>query len=138
MSKHNEMRKPVVLIVEDEPLVSEMAAEALADQGFEIVSATRAEDALDHLRSGAPVDVLFTDINLAGAMDGSALALIARQLHPKLPVVYTSGLATPGQMRAVNDATFVPKPYDPFEVAFMIESIVGGCRRRAQRAAAIA
>ncbi len=69
-----------VLFVEDELLISEWVAEALAEQGFAVLTATNAADALAHLAS-VPVDVLFTDINLPGGMDGAALARRARELR---------------------------------------------------------
>ena len=80
-----------VLVVEDEPLISDIVTEALAEQGFAVQAVDNARDALAWLRSGSPVDILFTDINLKGTMDGGALAQCARELRPDLPVVYTSG-----------------------------------------------
>ncbi len=64
-----------------------------------------AADALQRLAS-VPVDVLFTDINLPGGMDGAALARRAREMRPHLPVVYASARATllkPGCARAGLD-----------------------------------
>ncbi len=79
-----------VLLVEDEYLVSEWVAESLAEQGFAVCTATNGLDALKCLAS-VPVDILFTDINLARSMDGTMLARRARELLPDLPVVYASG-----------------------------------------------
>jgi CheY-like chemotaxis protein len=62
-----------VLLVEDEYLISEWVAESLAEQGFAVCTATNGMDALKCLAS-VPVDILFTDINLAGGMDGTVLA----------------------------------------------------------------
>ena len=70
-----------ILLVEDEFLIAEWAAESLSEQGFAVKTVTNAGDALRHLAS-APVDVLFTDINLPGGMDGAALARRARELLP--------------------------------------------------------
>ncbi len=102
-----------VLLVEDECLISEWVAESLSDQGFAVHVAANAADALRHLAT-APVDVLFTDINLPGGMDGAMLARRARELLPDLPVVYASaraGVLDP-KMR-VPGSVFVPKPYVP-------------------------
>jgi len=76
-----------ILLVEDEVLISEWVAESLSEQGFEVHAVTNADDALRHF-SFNPVDILFTDINLPGAMDGAALARRIRELRPELPVVY--------------------------------------------------
>jgi CheY-like chemotaxis protein len=102
-----------VLLVEDEFLISEWAAEALSEQGFIVRVVTNAADALRYLVS-APVDVLFTDITLAGGMDGAALAHRARELLPHLPVVYASARVNglDPELR-VPGSIFVSKPYLP-------------------------
>ena len=88
-----------VLIVEDEFLICEWVAEALGEQGFAVHTVSNARDALRHLAS-APVDVLFTDINLPGGMDGAALARRARDMMPELGVVYASARSDAGCARA--------------------------------------
>ena len=102
-----------VLFVEDEFLISEWVAQALSDQGFDVQAVSTAAEALMVLRS-EPVDVLFTDINLPGDMDGAALARRAREMQPHLPVVYASArtrMLDPAER--VPGSTFVPKPYEP-------------------------
>jgi two-component system, response regulator PdtaR len=102
-----------VLFVEDEPLISDVVVESLTDQGFVVHAASNAADALRHLAS-APVDVLFTDVNLCGGVDGTALARRARELLPGLPVVYASGrLGALDAALRVPGSTFVAKPYAP-------------------------
>ncbi len=59
-------------MVEDEPLISDIVTEALAEQGFAVQAVDNARDALACLCSDSPVDILFTDINLKGAMDGGS------------------------------------------------------------------
>src|SRR5258706_10127065 len=76
-----------VLLVEDEVPISEMVAEVLAEQGFEVHAVGSATEALCVLKSGTSVDVLFTDINLGSGMDGVTLAMHARVMLPDLPVV---------------------------------------------------
>jgi CheY-like chemotaxis protein len=102
-----------VLLVEDEFLISEWVAQSLLEQGFAVQTVTNAADALEHLAS-VPVDVLFTDINLPGGMDGAALARRAREMWPHLPVVYASARATLLKQDArVPGSIVVPKPYEP-------------------------
>ena len=118
MSTDATMAMPTrVLLVEDEFLIRDMVTEVLTGHGCEVHVAATAADALQHLTGGARCDVLFTDINLPGGVDGTRLAQLARQLRPGLPVVYASGLFSAiGQLEAVPDAVFVPKPYDPEKV----------------------
>jgi CheY-like chemotaxis protein len=102
-----------VLLVEDEFLLSDMISEVLAEHGFEVYAVANARDALRHLTCGSPCDILLTDINLPGSIDGAALARIARELRPNLPVVYASGAYSRiEELDAVSGAIFVPKPYN--------------------------
>jgi CheY-like chemotaxis protein len=110
-------KEPAVLLVEDEPLLGELMTEALTDQGFDVHAAPDAGDALRYLLSGAEVDVLFTDIDLGGGMDGAALAQLAREMRPQLPVVYTSGRRAPDDIAKVAGAAFLPKPYSLDDVS---------------------
>jgi CheY-like chemotaxis protein len=102
-----------VLLVEDEFLISEWVSESLVEQGFTVRAVSNAAEALRALKSAA-VDVLFTDINLAGGVDGLALAHRARELFPDLPVVYASGRVNSLDAKLqVPGAMFVAKPYAP-------------------------
>jgi CheY-like chemotaxis protein len=102
-----------VLLVEDELLIGEWVAESLSEQGFAVHTVTNAADALRYL-AATPVDVLFTDINLPGGIDGATLARRARELLPHLPVVYASARANMLDRQAcVPGSIFVSKPYVP-------------------------
>ena len=113
-----------VLLVEDEFLISELVAESLSEQGFSVRTVSNGTDALRHLAS-APVDVLFTDINLVGGMDGTALARRAREMLPDLPVVYASGRVNVLDLAmSVPRSVFVAKPYDPDVVGRLLAGTV--------------
>jgi CheY-like chemotaxis protein len=122
-------RDPIrILLVEDEFLIAEWVAEALSEQGFAVHAVGNARDALRHL-AAAPVDVLFTDINLPAGMDGAALARQARELLPELPVVYASArVAALEPQERVPGALFVRKPYEPTAVGRVIASLVDATR----------
>jgi DNA-binding response OmpR family regulator len=114
-----------VLLVEDEVLIREWVAEALTEQGFMVHTESNASGALRYLDT-APVDVLFTDINLDGGMDGTDLARRARVLHPDLTVVYASGRSNRLDPDiAVPNSVFVPKPYNPQLVGPLLARAVG-------------
>jgi CheY-like chemotaxis protein len=102
-----------VLFVEDEFFIREWIAQSLSEQGFAVESVTNAADALCHI-SRAPIDVLLTDINLPGGMDGTALAWRARELQPDLAVIYASAhAASLKQETRVPGSVVLPKPYEP-------------------------
>jgi CheY-like chemotaxis protein len=126
-----------VLLVEDEPQICDLATEALEEQGFEVDAVSNAGDALRRLTSGLPVDILFTDVNLHGGMDGAALARLARELRPGLPVIYTSGRrSTISELNPVEGSMFVSKPYDLFSIGRLLDYLVAAKRISAPLAAA--
>ena len=71
-----------MLVVEDEILISNLIAEVMDESSFAVHAVADGEQALRYLESGADVDILFTDINLLGPMDGSMLARAARAQRP--------------------------------------------------------
>ena len=110
-----------VLLVEDEVLISNLVAEALSERGFTVHEVTTADEALHYIGSGADLDVLFTDINLLGRINGAELAERARTLRPELPIVYASGRYSPADIGAlVPRSMFVTKPYDLAEVGMLL------------------
>ncbi|MGH6770348.1 MAG: response regulator [Xanthobacteraceae bacterium] len=122
-----------ILLVEDEPLICECAAEVLTEQGFAVKAVLNAADALSHLAAGLPVDVLFTDVNLPGDMDGEALVRRARELRPGLPVMYTSGRGSViQQLNPVMGSMFLPKPYDVFNLGRLLDYLITAARKPEQ------
>jgi CheY-like chemotaxis protein len=114
-------RRTSVLLVEDEILVSNLISEVLSAGGFKVHAVTNAEGALRYLESGSAVDVLFTDINLGGQMDGSMLAKLVRARRPELPIVYCSGRYSPSALAPpVSRSIFVKKPYDLDDVCKLL------------------
>jgi CheY-like chemotaxis protein len=82
-----------VLLVEDEPTIRQMAAEALRDEGFDVVEAANGDEAAGKLVYPDAIDVVFTDVRMPGTMDGIDVALRARKLHPGIAVIVVSGYA---------------------------------------------
>ncbi len=119
-------RRANVLVVEDEVMISEMVFEVLSENGFDVHAFTNGEMALRYLESGPEVDVLFTDINIEGCMDGAALAKAARERRPDLPIVYCSGRCSPSAMGPLmSRSIFVKKPYDLAELCTLLTRLTG-------------
>jgi CheY-like chemotaxis protein len=117
-------RSTSVLVVEDEVLISQLIAEVLCENGFAVHTVEAGEEALRYLESGAKVDVLFTDINLAGRMDGSMLAREVRAQRPELPIVYCSGRFSPAALAPpVSRSIFLKKPYNPADLCRLLERL---------------
>jgi CheY-like chemotaxis protein len=114
-----------ILVVEDEALIGEMVADALEEQGFDVLLVSNATEALRYVESGARVDALLTDVNLPGGMDGSELANRVRSLRPDMPIVYASGRWHPtDRERLVPRSVFLPKPYDPRDAGNLLMRLV--------------
>jgi two-component system, response regulator PdtaR len=112
---------PTVLLVEDEVLISQLVATSLNEHGFIVHETATADEAWRYMHAGGKVDVLFTDINLPGSMDGAELALRARELRPDLPIVYASGHYQSTDIgKLVPRSVFVSKPYDPDDVGMLL------------------
>ena len=113
-----------VLLVEDEVLISNLVAEWLVESGFSVHEARTADEALDYLDSGADVDVVFTDINLPGSMNGAELAAQVRQRRPDIPIVYASGRFRASEVGPlVPRSMFMPKPYNLEDVCKLLERL---------------
>lgn len=119
---------PLVLVVEDEPLILDTTMGELEYAGFAVRGALSGVEALIILdREGAAIRAVFTDINLPGGVDGFQVAERARALHPDMPVIYTSGGMQPTlHARKVPNSHFVAKPYSPEDVAQRLHLLVTG------------
>ncbi|HUI96931.1 MAG TPA: PAS domain S-box protein [Xanthobacteraceae bacterium] len=109
-----------VLIAEDDPFVRSYAVASLASLGYRVIEATDGREALDKLKGGMPVDILFSDIVMPGGITGWQLAEEARQLRPGLKVLLTSGYALDTlaeRGRLPKGALILNKPYRKIELA---------------------
>jgi two-component system, response regulator PdtaR len=104
---------PVVLVVEDEMLTRILTVAAFDDAGFVVMEADGARQALAILEANAQfIQVLFTDIDMPGGMNGVFLALRARERWPWVGIAMTSGEALPGATALPDHTRFFPKPYN--------------------------
>src|SRR3954466_3476297 len=76
--------RPVVWLVEDEPLVRMLGVDLLTEAGFEVLQASDADEALTLLEARPDIEVLFTDVNMPGSLDGLKLASWASESRPHL------------------------------------------------------
>jgi CheY-like chemotaxis protein len=100
----------LVLIVEDEWIVRETIADEFRTAGWHVLESSTAEDAIELVRTGRPVDVIFTDIQLAGELNGWDIGEQSRDLRDDITIIYTSGNAV-DRSRRVDGSLFFDKPY---------------------------
>lgn len=104
-----------ILVVEDEFLIRMTLAEALSDEGFHVLEAESGDEALVILRENPLIKLLLTDIQLPGALNGRALAKLAREASPSLPIIYMTGQPDPGDQASEREV-FISKPYTLLEI----------------------
>ena len=117
----------VILVVEDDVFIREIAEMTIQDWGHEILSAGDVDEALAHLRAPQQIDALFTDIYLKTAvLGGCDLAHQAIELRPKLRVLYTTGNSITDKMKAlfVEGAHFLRKPYTQHQLQNSVEDLL--------------
>lgn len=107
--------KVVVLVVEDEPLVRMGIVDHLEEEGFAVLEAANADDAIAILSKNTTI--LFTDIDMPGEVDGIKLAAAVRDRWPPIKIVITSGHRRPLASDLPAGAQFFSKPYNPDTIA---------------------
>ena len=101
----------VVLIVEDEPLVRSIVADALKEEGFRVIEAANVAEALVALEAQPDISVVLTDVEMPPGARGYDLATVAHQRWPHIRFVITSGRVWPNADDMPATAVFLPKPW---------------------------
>ena len=111
-----ETTRPVVLVIEDEPIMRMMALDLVEDAGFEAVEASSPDDAVRLLEARPDIRIVFSDIDLGVGTDGLKLARAIRDRWPPVEIVMTSGKVRPGAHDLPVRGRFFEKPYRRDEV----------------------
>jgi CheY-like chemotaxis protein len=100
---------PTVLVVEDDAQIRDIVKDELEDAGYTVVIAAHADAAVAVLEARRDINLVFTDIDMPGSMDGLKLAACVRDRWPPVHIIITTGKARPATIPA--NALFIPKPY---------------------------
>ena len=111
----------VVLVVDDDPDVLDLTTSYLEELGCEVITATRASEALAKLAADERIDVLITDVEMP-EMDGYELAEKAKRVRAGLQVIALSGGA-----EGKSDLPLVRKPFLQQDLARTMEKTTGLC-----------
>lgn len=103
---------PAVLVVEDEMMLRMRAVDIVEDAGFTPLEAVNADDALAILEARSDIELLFTDIQMPGSMDGLKLAYAVRERWPSIKIILVSGQLTLTDADKPADSRFFGKPLD--------------------------
>jgi CheY-like chemotaxis protein len=120
-----------VLLVEDEPLVRDIAKSALSDQGYQVLEAENGEEAVAVAREhGAPIELVLTDVVMP-KMGGRELVEQLRKVRPSIRVLYMSGYtaASIDEQDVVEPGTsFLRKPFALAEMLGKVREVLDGAR----------
>ena len=128
MTSWTEPQKPplgTILVVEDEFLLRVVAAEFLENEGFVVLEACNADEAMEILCSRTDVSLVLTDINMPGSMDGLELAHLTYRRWPQIKIVVVSGKVKPSSSDLPPDSRFIEKPYRVAHVISQVRSLLG-------------
>ena len=144
-----------ILVVDDEPNITELARLYLEREGYKVESASRGSEALTKLDATKPalvvldlmlpgmdgieairlytqhldeISLVFTDLGLP-RMDGATAFLALREINPSIKAVFASGfldLKARAELSEAHAKAFVEKPYNPKEVLRMIREVLDG------------
>lgn len=118
------MSNPVVLIVEDEPLLRLSAAAMIEEAGFDTLEAGSADEAIALLEADSRIGIVFADVDLPGSMDGLRLAAAIRDRWPPVELVLTSGHVQVSDVDLPERGLFLAKPYSAQQLVHAVESFI--------------
>lgn len=114
-----------VLVVEDDFLLRMDAVQMLEEAGFHVLEATDAAEAITLLETHLDINLVFTDIDMPGAMNGVRLAQAVRGRWPPIKIIATSGHSNFSRDDLPLGSLFIPKPYGFPSIVSAIRDLTG-------------
>jgi PAS domain S-box-containing protein len=112
-----------ILIVDDEPIVRQMATQVLKDSGYQIISAESGKQAMAHLDDlRGRIDLVFLDM-IMPEMDGEATFKALRRMDPELPILLTSGFVQEEKSERLINAGALGLVYKPYKSEVLLRRI---------------
>jgi CheY-like chemotaxis protein len=116
-----------ILVVEDDPRVRRVSVRRLKELGYAVIEAESGPAALEVLDRGQPIDLLFTDVVMAGGMTGVDLAREVGRRRPGLKTLFTSGYAEPAMVERglpISESAWLAKPHSAVELHTKIRDLL--------------
>jgi CheY-like chemotaxis protein len=111
MTRFSYPSRPLILVVEDEPLVRDLNLDILQEAGFRIIDAADADQAFEILKRRPDVSVVLTDVDMPGSINGFEFARLVAQGWPEVKLLVVSGKMRPEPGDLPEGSTFIAKPY---------------------------
>jgi two-component system, response regulator PdtaR len=120
-----------ILVVEDEALVRLSTCVDIEAAGFKVDEAYNADEAVRLLEANPNIELIFTDVDMPGSMDGVKLAHYVRRRWPPVKIMVTSGFKHVPTDQLPSGSLFLSKPYNPDQVRQNIERLLNDDRSSA-------
>ena len=123
---------PTILVVEDEVLIRLVIADYLRDCGYKVHEAVSGEEAIAILQAPeVSIDVVFSDVEMPGSMDGFALARWVRANKPGMEIILTSGIERSADIAATlcEAGPLMKKPYSSQDVVDRLRQLAAKAGR---------
>ena len=126
MGQSKPFSRSIVLVVEDDEDERSLAATVFEEAGFIVIECESAEAgaAVIDAKRGE-IAMIFTDLRLPGRMDGVALARVAREKAPSVPVIVTSGASGPRLRDLPDETEYMQKPWRALDLLIRAERVRG-------------
>ncbi len=118
--------KPVVLVVEDDILIRLGAVDIVLPAGYEALEASDADEAIRILEARSDIDLVFTDVQMPGTMDGIKLSHFIRERWPPVKLLVASGNAILAESFLPEGSRFFAKPYDDHAITDAMAALLAG------------
>lgn len=128
-------RPMVVLVLSPDGMTRRACESGLTVCGYDVLTASEGSEAVERLHAVRRIDVLVTDAELGGEIDGLSVARSIRQGNARAHIIYTAQL--PHRLprsRMIEGAPCIRAPFGPQQVAAVISSLVGNRRPAAEPA----
>lgn len=100
-----------VLLIEDEAMIRMATGAILEDAGYLVLEAANSDEAQSVLDQHPQIEIVVTDVQMPGSMDGLALAEKLNRDRPEIRILVTSGRSGSLEARESGATSFLPKPY---------------------------
>lgn len=115
-----------ILVVEDETFIRMDVVEILIAAGFDVVEAVSAAEGIRALERDPDIRLIFTDIDMPGAMNGLKLAAAVRERWPPIKIIATSGQFKVQDGDLPPDVRFFAKPCQPAQIIDAVRELTSG------------
>ena len=113
-------------MVEDQDELRTVICAMISELGFEVTQASNADVAHALLAADGRFELLLTDVNMPGSLDGAQLATLARQIYPTMTIIVATGRVEQAVQRLPTELPILRKPFRLKELA----AVIGNSRRR--------